>query len=524
MIEVYNSQNEKMKKKLDEQFFDISYIARIANIEFEEILDTFYNAPILNVDKEILVVEDLPKEVALREVEKLPNDRIDIVEYDKRTYPNNSLASHILGYVKVISSNEYKELKDSGYLIDDLIGKKGIEKSYDKELKGTNGREFVEVDVRGNIIKKIDENGAVSGENIYLSINKNLQEYMTNIFSNAEGAFIAINVKTGKIITFVSSPEIDLNLLSSKINQKDWNELVNSKRTPLVNKGIVGLYPPGSTFKVVSGASILESGISPNAAVYSTGAFTYGKVTFKDSHSSGHGYTNFYKSIEESVNTYYYENIMKIKKEKFFDIAKEFGIGEKTGIDISGEQVGLIPTPEWKKLKFKTKQTQVWLPGDLINASIGQGYVLVTPMQIAMIYQSIANNGTMLVPTFVDRFVDNKGNIIENKTKIRKQLNISKETIKIIQNALKLPVAGSNGTAKILQLPYVKVSAKTGTAQNSSGKNHSWIAGYFPSDNPEIAFVSLVERGGYGGVAAGQKARAFIEKYYQKGEEEQIGK
>lgn len=515
----YNELSDKQKKKIDEIFFDISYISKISNSSFDEILDIFYKTPITGFDKEITVIEDIPKELALKEVEKLPNERIDIVEYNKRNYPLGKLASHVLGYVKLISQDEYKSLKDVGYLVDDLIGKKGIEKQYDKQLKGVDGQEFVEVDVKGNIIKKIDETAAIGGDSIYLSIDSELQKFMMDQFSNTPGSFIAMDIKTGKILTFLSSPEIDSNLLSSKINQNDWNNLVNSKATPLVNKGIAGLYPAGSTFKVVSGISILNSGISANEGIFSTGSFTYGKVTFRDSHISGHGFTNFYKSIEQSVNTYYYNFIMRIPRDNFFRIAREFGIGEKTGIDIVGEQAGVLPTPEWKAKKFKKKSQKIWLPGDLINLSIGQGYLLVTPIQMLMVYQSIANNGIMLYPTFVDKFVDSNGNIKNVNAKVKRKLDVSLDSIKKMQQALVLPVQGAGGTAKVLRFPFVKVAAKTGTAQNSGGANHSWIAGYFPADNPQIAFVCLVENGGYGGVAAGQKARAFIEKYYKKGEE-----
>ena len=515
----YSKLSSKQKKKMDEIFFDISYISKISNSDFFEILDIFYKTPTSGFDKEITVIEDIPKELALKEVEKLPNDRIDIVEYNKRNYPNGKLASHILGYVKLISSDEYKNLKNDGYLVDDLIGKKGVERQYDKELKGVDGQEFVEVDVKGNVIKKLDEVDAIGGDNIYLSIDADLQQYMMEQFANSPGAFIAMDIKTGKILTFLSSPEIDSNLLSSKINQNDWDKLVNSKATPLVNKGIAGLYPAGSTFKAVSGLAIINSGISPYDGVYSTGSFTYGKVTFRDSHTSGHGFTNFFKSIEQSVNTYYYNFIMKIPRDNFFRIAREFGIGERTGIDIVGEQAGVLPTPEWKNKKFKKKSQRIWLPGDLINLSIGQGYLLVTPMQVLMIYQTIANNGVMVYPTFIDKFVDSSGKIKNVKIRVKRKINISNESIKQMQEALKLPVASAGGTAKILRFPYVKVAAKTGTAQNSGGANHSWIAGYFPADNPKIAFVALVENGGYGGVAAGQKARAFIEKYYKKGEE-----
>lgn len=514
-----NNLKEKEQEKLNEIYEDIVYIAKIAGNTNEEILDIFYKTPPTGFDKEIVVVEDLDTNIALKEVEKLPNDRIDIIEYNKRTYPYGSFASNVIGYVKLISDEEYKNLKDKGYQIDDLIGKKGVERQYDQRMHGIDGQEFVEVDVKGNVIKKLDEVQAIGGDNIYLSIEKELQDYMTSQYSGISGSFIAIDVKTGKIITFVSSPEIDLNLLSSKMSQSQWDSLINSSLKPLVNKGISGLYPAGSTFKIISGAAILESGISTGYTVYSSGSFTYGKVTFKDSHLNGHGYTNFYKSIEESVNTYYYDLILKIKRDKFFDIANSFGIGQRTGIDIPGENSGVLPTPEWKQKKFKNKRDQVWLPGDLINLSIGQGYLLVTPLQILMAYQAVANDGIIMQPTVVDRFVDSLGNVTINEPKQKGKLNISSNTIKEIKKALLLPVNGANGTAKILRTPNVKVSAKTGTAQNSSGKNHSWIAGYFEANNTQIAFVSLVEQGGYGGVAAGQKAKAFIEKYFNKGSE-----
>ena len=196
---------------------------------------------------------------------------------------------------------------------------------------------------------------------------------------------------------------------------------------------------------------------------------------------------------------------------------KEFGIGEKTGIDIPGEQSGVLPTPEWKKKRFKKKEDQKWLPGDLINMSIGQGYVLTTPIQIAMAYQGIANNGIILKPTVVDKFVSYDGKVEIKQPAEQRKMDISSKNLKLLQNALRLPVSSNRGTANILRIPGYPVSVKTGTAQNTGFKdNHSWIAGYFPSDNPKIVFVSIVEGGGYGGVASGQMARLFINKYREK--------
>ena len=517
-IDTRLSQERKaVAERIKETIGDIKKISQITGYQVDYLIDRFFKQQRMGTDKKILVIEDLEKQVALRAIEKIDNDRIDIVEYNKRYYPEDSLASHVIGYVKPISEKEFKDLEKEGYRNSDLIGKKGVERSYDKEMKGQDGKENVEVDAKGNVIRQMETTESVAGKNVYLSLDLELQKYMTDAFTGKSGVFIAMEAKTGKIIAFVSNPEISLNLLSSRIPDNQWNELVNSKAKPLVNKGIAGLYPPGSTFKAITGMGILESGISPYATVTSTGQYRYGKLIFRDSHKYGHGVTNFAKSIEQSVNTYYYVFSQKAGVEKIVKYAKEFGIGSKTGIDIPGELAGTLPSPEWKKKRFKKKQDQRWLPGDLINMSIGQGYVLATPIQIASAYQAIANNGVQLKPTVVDRFVTYSGKVENNAPKVVRKLNVSSKNLKLMQNALRLPVSGYGGTAKLLRIGGYPVSAKTGTAQNTGFvDNHSWIAGYFPSDNPQIVFMSIVEGGGYGGVTSGNMALKFILKYRDK--------
>ena len=517
-IDARLSQERKaVAERIKETIGDINKISQITGYQVDYLIDRFFKQQRMGTDKRILVIEDLEKQVALRAIEKIDNDRIDIVEYNKRYYPEDSLASHVIGYVKPISEKEFKDLEKEGYRNSDLIGKKGVERSYDKEMKGQDGKENVEVDAKGNVIRQMETTESVAGKNVYLSLDLELQKYMTDAFTGKSGVFIAMEAKTGKIIAFVSNPEISLNLLSSRIPDNQWNELVNSKAKPLVNKGIAGLYPPGSTFKAIIGMGILESGISPYATVTSTGQYRYGKLIFRDSHKYGHGVTNFAKSIEQSVNTYYYVFSQKAGVEKIVKYAKEFGIGSKTGIDIPGELAGTLPSPEWKKKRFKKKQDQRWLPGDLINMSIGQGYVLATPIQIASAYQAIANNGVQLKPTVVDRFVTYSGKVENNAPKVVRKLNVSSKNLKLMQNALRLPVSGYGGTAKLLRIGGYPVSAKTGTAQNTGFvDNHSWIAGYFPSDNPQIVFLSIVEGGGYGGVSSGNMALKFILKYRDK--------
>ena len=512
-----SKERKKVAEKLKETILDIKNISEITGYTTDYLIKRFNKQPRIGTSQKILVIDDLDKNIALSAVEKINTSRIDIVEYNKRFYPEDYVASHVIGNVKPINEKEYAALKDQGYQNDDIIGKKGVEKQYDKAMKGQDGAQTVEVDVHGNVIREIKNTESITGKKLYLSIDLDLQKYMTEEFRGKSGVFIAMEAKTGKIITFVSNPEISLNLLSSRIPDQQWNELVNSKAKPLVNKGIAGLYPPGSTFKAVIGLGILESGISPQETVYSTGVYEKGNQIYRDSHAYGHGTTNFAKSIEESVNTYYYYFAERAGLSNIIKYAKEFNIGKKTGIDIPGELSGTLPTPEWKKEKFKKPRDQKWVLGDLINMSIGQGYLLATPIQIASVYQTIANNGVTMKPTVVDKFVKFDGTVEENKPVETKKINISQKNIKLLQNALRLPVIGARGTATILRINGYPVSAKTGTAQNSSYyDNHSWIAGYFPTNNPEIVFVSIVEGGGYGGVASGALARSFILKYRDK--------
>ena len=348
-----SKERKKVAEKLKETILDIKNISEITGYTTDYLIKRFNKQPRIGTSQKILVIDDLDKNIALSAVEKINTSRIDIVEYNKRFYPEDYVASHVIGNVKPINEKEYAALKDQGYQNDDIIGKKGVEKQYDKEMKGQDGAQTVEVDVHGNVIREIKNTESITGKKLYLSIDLDLQKYMTEEFRGKSGVFIAMEAKTGKIITFVSNPEISLNLLSSRIPDQQWNELVNSKAKPLVNKGIAGLYPPGSTFKAVTGLGILESGISPQETVYSTGVYEKGNQIYRDSHAYGHGTTNFAKSIEESVNTYYYYFAERAGLSNIIKYAKEFNIGKKTGIDIPGELSGTLPTPEWKKEKFK---------------------------------------------------------------------------------------------------------------------------------------------------------------------------
>ena len=501
------------KKKAAKE--DILLMSELSGMSVVDIEKRIKNQPRAGYENEVIAVEDLDRDKALKMSEKIiNNERIEVREFNKRYYPEDVLASHVIGYTKPIDDKEWQTLKDDkSYNRNDYIGKRGVEKEYDKVLKGIDGEEIVEVDAHRNVKEIRERKESIAGKNIYLSIDMEMQAFMTEQFKDKKGAFIAMEAKTGKIITAVSFPEYSLNFMSSRFSSEEWDKIINDPNKPLNNKFSGSAYPPGSIFKVVTGMAILESGISPEQTMYSTGSYQIGRTIFRDSHRGGHGTTNFYKAIRESVNTYFYLFSKDVGIEKFAEVAREYGLGERTGIDIPGEERGVVPTPEWKLERVKEK----WLPGDLVNMSIGQGYVLTSPLQMVMIYQGIANKGIMYKPTVVDKFVSFDGKEEINEPEILRKLPFKPENIEIVREALKEPVNKPGGTARILYFPNIPVSAKTGTAQNTGFKDHhSWIAGYFPSDDPEIVFVSLVEGGGYGGIASGDLVRKFILKYNEK--------
>ena len=502
-------------KKRKEDPEDIRIMSELSGYDVAYIKKRINNQPKMGYENEVIIVEDLEKETALKMAEKLfHNEKIEIREYNKRYYPEDIVGSHIIGYIKAIDDKDWEALsKDPAYKRTDFIGKRGIEKNYDKILKGVDGEEIVEVDARGNVKGIVERRDSVAGENIYLSIDLDLQKYMTEEFAGKKGAFIAMEAKTGKIIAAVSFPEYSPNFMGSRFSSEEWKMLVEDPNEPLNNKFSGSAYPPGSTFKVVTGMAILEAGVSPQRTMHSTGQFKLGRVVFRDSHRGGHGVTNFYKAIRESVNTYFYVFAREIGEKVVIDTARKYGLGEKTGIDIPGEVAGIIPSPEWKKEKLN----QNWVPGDLVNMSIGQGYVLATPLQMLMVYQGIANNGVIYKPTFVDKFVTFDGKEKVKQKEVLRNLPFKPENLHIVKEALKEPVSMPGGTARILYFNDLNVSAKTGTAQNTGFRdNHSWMAGYFPSEDPEIVFISLVEGGGYGAVASGDLVRKFIIKYKEK--------
>ena len=462
--------------------------------------------------RENTIMEDLDEETAHKILERKNEfPYLNIETYFKRKYIEDETASHVIGYVKKISNKEYETLKDEGYDDRDVIGKEGIEKEYDKVLRGEKGFEYFEVNARSIVQKVIKNKPSVKGKDVHLTIDMRLQRYMENVFKERKlvGSMIALNPKDGKVLTMVSYPTYPLNTFSSTIPSDLWNEILYDKRKPLTNKSISGEYPPGSVFKPFVAFSFLEAGLDPYEKFYDDGAYRIGEWQWRSWKRTGHGYVDLRKAIIESANVYFYRAAHQYGSGVITKNVKNFGFGRPTGIDIPGEKSGLVPSPEWKKKRFK----EGWYTGDTIIFAIGQGYMTATPLQVAQAYSVLANQGYAYRPRLVDYITD--GQTKEETEKIKNvDVKYPKEYYRLLKNAMIGVVEEKNGTGKILRTEGLKIAAKSGSAQNSQFKEtHAWVAGYFPADNPEIVFVVLLQGAGSGGAVAGGVAKAFIDEY-----------
>ena len=496
----------------------VKEISEVTGYDEEFIKKRIKNGEIFPYTRENVLVESLDEETAHKLMEKIIDyPYLQVQTYSKRRYLYDSTASHSIGYVKKISEKEYEKLKDEGYSPRDIIGKDGLERTYDKELQGEDGYEYIEVNAFNRVQRRVaEEKIPVPGKNLYMTLDMELQEYMEEQFKEDKrvGAFIAMDPKTGELITMVSYPTYSLNMFSSQILNEDWQKIINDPGRPLTNKTIAGEYPPGSVFKVVSAISFLENGIDPKEKYLDrNGYYEIGKWRWRAWKAGGHGYVDMKKSIVESANPYYYRLADQIGHKPIVETAHIFGLGEKTGIDIPGEKRGILPDVEWKKKVIGSG----WYKGDTILLSIGQGYLTVTPLQIAVLYAAIANKGYTYSPHLAKSLVDFSGQEVEEilgkKHEIKK---FPKKYYDILNDALVATVAQNNGTTKILRRKDITVAAKSGSAQNAHSKTtHAWVAGYFPAEDPEIVFTVVLEGAGGGGAMGGAMAKKFIDKYME---------
>lgn len=486
----------------------------------------------------------------------LPGVLIDISPTREYTYAD--LLSHTLGYIGPIPAERFDEYEAQGYDLTDIIGLTGLELEYEEWLRGIKGLESIEVDVTGRKIRTVSQNiEARPGHNLKLTLDvglqqamaEALQEEMDNVDSQ-QGAAVAMNPQTGEILAMVSLPSYDNNIFARGITPRELSLLSEDSNTPLVDHVIAGLYPPGSIFKIIPAAGALQEGtVEPNTIFYDAGILYLPNMFEPENEDlaqpfycwlrTGHGEVNMFSALAQSCDVYFYQvgggyepsGYEGLGLERMVKYMEMFGLGEPTGLDLPGEASGLVPTQRWKRLNY----AETWLTGDTYNMSIGQGFVLATPLQMVNAFAAIANGGTLYRPFVVKEILDADGNVVRvTEPEVIRRLAVDPEHIQLIQDGLRAVIAAEYGTAfDEFDVPGIVASGKTGTAEfcdrypqclDRDGRvktSHAWFASYAPTDNPEIVTVVFVYGGGEGSQVAVPVTNKILRYYFNVPDEEE---
>jgi len=458
---------------------------------------------------------------------ELPGVRIEVLP--RRDYLFNDLGSHMIGYLGQINMKELEERKWANYQSGDQLGKRGFEKLYEDELRGEKGIMYMEVDAHGFEQRQLKGKEPLSGNDLQLTIDLDLQLEAEKAMAGRAGAVVAMDVQSGRILAFASAPPVHLEDFVGGISTKNWQALLNNIKRPLVHKTIQGQYPPGSTYKIVTALAGLSKGvITPNTVYYCSGSMRFGNRRYGCWKEGGHGPVSLHRALAESCDVYFYQVGLKVGVDSLAEYANRMGLGHKTGIDFEYEKSGLIPTSAWKKLAKGVS----WQEGETLSIAIGQGFNLVTPLQVCQMTSALANGGILYKPFLIEKIIDPEGHITrEFEPIVDVELIGMEKFFELIRKGLVGAVNDRHGTGKAAHLKDITVAGKTGTAQVVTmekfkevdeedvaykHRDHAWFTSFAPAENPEIAVTVLVEHGGHGGSAAAPVAKKILERYFAK--------
>ncbi len=495
-----------------------SSVLKDLGLSEEEINVLFNNESYLPIP----VKENLNYETALTLLLKInESSSLKLIIDPRRQYRPQAALAHLLGYTSRITKEEKDAYLELGYQLTEKVGRRGVEETYQALLRGKDGKKQIEVDAYGRESKVLASEPPLNGQNLILGLDAGLQEKINEtlkrLIPHRAGAVIALDPTNGKVRALVSWPTFDNNDFSQGLSLAAYQAVRDNPLKPLFNRAISGTYPSGSTIKIVLGlAGLEEKIINQNTQINSVGGVWYDKWFFPDWKSGGHGLTNLVKAIAESVNSYFYylaledfEGHRGLGLEKILSWFRKFNLGAPTGIDLQGEQGGFVPTAKWKE---ETKG-EVWYPGDTLHLAIGQGDLLVTPLQVALFTSVVASGGTIYQPQTVEKIINPQAHeekIIEPK--VLKANFLNSDNLRLMASAMRAAV--TSGSARRLNALPVKVAGKTGTAQSISGKlSHAWFTGYLPYENPSLVLTVLVEEGGEGSETAVPIAQEIISWY-----------
>jgi len=473
----------------------------------------------------IVIATNISREqVEILEENRLWLPGVEVSMKPIREYAFKNSAAHLVGYIAEVSDKELEDKAYADYNPGDYVGKNGIEKAWEQELHGDDGGRQLEVDSRGRVLRVLAESSPTVGNSLVLTIDSRLQREAEVAFGVQAGAAVVMDVNNGEVLAFVSSPTFDPSLFAGRIPVDIWKGYLEDKRHPLENKALSGQYPPGSTFKMLTALAGLEAGvINESTTVTCNGAYELGGNKFRCWSKSGHGGVNLRKSLKESCDVYYYQLGEKLGVDRIAAMAERFLLGHELGIGLQGEKKGLIPTVAWKVKRFGKR----WYPGETLPVAIGQGYVLMTPIQLASMMATVANEGTIYRPHLVKRVVDPDGKMVrEFGSEVLGKTGVSQASFKKVKQGLFAVVNDPGGTGANARLWDVKVAGKTGTSQvvklgedrkkavMYQHKDHGLFVAFAPFDKPEIAVAVVVEHGGGGGAVAAPIAGRILRSYF----------
>lgn len=508
----------------------IKRLAEVLNVEISTLWDRIRQASNISHHIPILLEEDIDwKTLAYLENHNHDFSGIRIEVTPRRVYHYGDLAAHMIGYLGKISEKELQELPQGEYGGRDIIGKSGLEKLRESDLRGEKGTSYSEVNARGFEQRLLKRTDPLPGNEIHLTLDAELQQTAETLMNDADkaGAVVALDVNSGRVLALASTPTIHLQEFAGGISLKNWNAYLHNIQKPLINKPVQGQYPPASTYKMITALAGLEKGvIDENSVFYCPGYYSFGNRIYRCWKRGGHGAVNLKKAIAQSCDVFFYQVGQQVGVDGLAEFAKKFGLGEKTGLEVEYEKAGLIPTREWKLRNKNVK----WQEGETLSVAIGQGFNLTTPLQIAVMTSMFANGGKKYLPQIVEKVISPEGTTVEKlEPELIMEVEGMDEHIELVREGLVEVVQGKRGTARRARIEGVNIAGKTGTAQvvkiaQYKGlkdeeipykfRDHAWFTCYAPAENPEIAVTVLVEHGLHGSSGAAPIAKAVLEKYF----------
>jgi penicillin-binding protein 2 len=463
-------------------------------------------------------------EAARLEAHRLNLSGLKIEVEARRRYLYGTMASHLLGYVGEVTAEQLENSKDDELSSGAIVGQSGLEASYDHWLRGRDGLKRVEVDALGHERRVVDAMEPTRGNDLYLTIDLELQRVAEEALGERAGAVVAVDPNSGDVLAMVSHPAADPNLLSGNMTTAEWNALVNDDDHPLTNRAIQGVYPPGSVFKIPVAAAALESGqIHPDDPLFCKGGLQFGRRFYRDWKAGGHGKISLIDAIAQSCDVYFYRVGSAMGVDTIAKYATEFGLGQPSGIALASERRGIVPSTDWKAKAIG----EPWYPGETLSVAIGQGYVGVTPLQMTDLIATVATDGERYQPHLVKAMQDRaSGRLVVFPPTRLADAAVGEKTFHILRRALTAVVEAEHGTGGAARSKLVSIGGKTGTAQvvsmqvtagrvkaPSGYEDHAWFVAFAPVEAPRIAIAVLVEHGGHGGSAAAPVAKQMIESY-----------